>query len=145
MDYLGALTPAANPLRMLEAAANGATIDSRAFWSGRNFLDEESALRNPRMRGQTEYRPTDRELVTQGLGFRPLRAAQLADAREAARERQQDRTKDAAYWLQQMILADRNGTPERVGDLARRARAAGVNLTQRRIVDTLKEARLERS
>ena len=144
VDYLGALSPAANPLRMLEAAANGATIDSTAFWSGQNFFDGRTLSRNPQMRGMPEYNMTNTELVMQGAGFRPLRSSLFADDREIARAARKEGRKDANAYLQEMIQAERNGRPERIPEIRQEAAQNGVRIPPQRVRDALRDARRDR-
>ena len=144
VDYLAALSPAANPLRMLEAAANGATIDSAKFWSGDNFQDGKSLVRNPQMRGMPEFNMTNRELITQGLGFRNLRQSLVADAREIDRANRKEGRKDANAYLQEMVQAERNGRPERIPEIRQEAAQNGVRIPPQRVRDALRDARRDR-
>lgn len=144
VDYLAALSPAANPLRMLEAAANGATIDSAKFWSGDNFQDGKSLVRNPQMRGMPEFNMTNRELITQGLGFRNLRQSLVADAREIDRANRKEGRKDANAYLQEMVQAVRNGRDERVEEIRKDAAQNGVRIPPQRVRDALRDARRDR-
>jgi N12 class adenine-specific DNA methylase len=155
-DYLAALTPAANPLRVLEAAANGASIFSEAFWTGGLFGDGKAVMRQPTKRGQIQYAPTNAELVVQGMGFRPLRAALLQDARQVEAEQRRERRRDVNFYLAEIVDARRNmphpdlQTPhaeairerqrERIRRAIQNARADGVRLTQRQINEALKAA-----
>jgi len=145
VDYLNALSPAANPLRALEAAANGASITSSRFWTGGVFRDGESRMTNPRMRDQTEYRPTDGELARTALGFRPLRQSLQADQREIQREENQERQQKVQGYLSRMIQAMWDGNLDQVGAIAREASAAGVQIKESTIETALKNAQLERS
>ena len=144
VDYLAAISPAANPLRMLEAAANGATIDSAKFWSGDNFQDGKSLVRNPQMRGMPEFNMTNRELITQGLGFRNLRQSLVADDREIARANRKEGRKDANAYLQEMVQAVRNGRDERVEEIRKDAAQNGVRIPPQRVRDALRDARRDR-
>jgi hypothetical protein len=144
VDYLAAISPAANPLRMLEAAANGATIDSAAFWSGRNFFDGRTLSRNPQMRGMPEYNMTNTELTMQGAGFRPLRSSLIADDREIARANRKEGRKDVNAYLQEMVQAERNGRPERIAEIRQEAAQNGVRIPPQRVRDALRDARRDR-
>jgi len=144
VDYLTAISPAANPLRMLEAAANGATIDSAAFWSGQNFFDGKSLVRNPQMRGMPEFGMTDRELITQGLGFRNLRQSLVADVRDSDRADRKEGRKDANAYLQEIVQAERNGRHGDIPKIRAEARESGVTLSDKRVAEFRQNARRDR-
>lgn len=155
-DYLNALSPAANPIRVLEAAANGASITSEAFWAGGVFHDGRAIMRQPTKRGQIAYEPTNAELVAQGLGFRPVRAALQNDARMVQMEEMRERRRDTNYYLGRIIEARRNmpspslQTPaaeamrerqrERIRQAIQEARREGVPLTQRQVNEAIRNA-----
>jgi hypothetical protein len=144
VDYLAAISPAANLLRMLEAAANGATIDSAKFWSGDNFFDGKSLVRNPQMRGMPEFKMTNRELITQGLGIRNLRQSLVADVRESDRADRKEGRKDVNAYLQEMVQAERNGRRERIEEIRKEAAQNGVRIPPQRVRDALRDARRDR-
>ena len=144
VDYLAALSPAANPLRMLEAGANGASILSAQFWSGDNFQDGKSLVRNPQMRGMPEFNMTDRELITQGLGFRNLRQSLVADAREIDRANRKEGRKDANAYLQEIVQAERNGRPGDIPKIRAEARESGVRLSDKQVAEFRQNARRDR-
>jgi hypothetical protein len=144
VDYLNAISPAANPLRVLEAAANGATIDSREFWSLRGFGDGQTVFRNPSLRGMPEYNMTNRELVAQGAGFRPLRSSLYADAREALGDQAKDRRKDVNDYVQEIVQARRNNRPDRENRIREEAAAAGVRIPPQTVIRALRDSQMER-
>jgi N12 class adenine-specific DNA methylase len=143
-DYLTALGPFGNPLKAMEAAANGASATSSRFWTGGVIGDGESRMTNPRKRSETEYRPTNGELVRYGLGFRPLSQSLQADQRAVQARETKERTDKQNRALAAYVQARWDGAPqERLVELANAARRAGV--TQRRIVDTVRDSERTRA
>jgi predicted RNA methylase len=145
VDYLAAMGGFTGPLRALEAAANGSSITSARFWSGETFGDGQARMTNPRKRDQTEYRPTDGELAATALGFRPLRQALQTDQRTVQREETRDRQRDQNAYLARIIQARWDGRQAEIPRIAAEARRAGVMLTQKRIVDAIKQAEMDRT
>jgi hypothetical protein len=122
IDMLQAVTPAAKSLSAMEAAANGGEVQ------------------NPRKRDAVEYRATPTELVAQGLGFRPLRQALQADARQIGARAETERRNNLNRYLNRAAEAARAGDTDRVARIQAEATAAGIRLTNRRIQDEIRNA-----
>jgi hypothetical protein len=127
IDYLTALTGAARPLSVLEAAANG------------------GAVTNPRKRDAVEYQATPGELLAQGLGFRPLRQALQTDNRQISAKAEKQRREQMNVYLSRAADAVRAGDQERVARIQADAAKAGIKLTGRRIMDEVRNAARPRS
>ena len=145
VDYLTALGPFGNPLKALEAAANGASITSSRFWSGEAFREGETRLTNPRKRNQTEYHPTTGELVRYGAGFRPLRAALEADQRQIQAREQEQRQARESRVLADAIQARWDGHADRIPEILAAARRDGIAISARRLRQAIEDAEKTRS
>lgn len=139
-DYLSAVAPALNWLKVLEAASNGADLTSAATLTGRNLGDGRARWTAPFDEAQTDYEPTTGELVRRGLGFQPLAAAQMADLRAGIQASTQRRRELENRYLAQIVQAVWDGRPEDIRRIQAEARQAGAMLTQQRIVEKVREA-----
>ncbi len=145
IDTLTAITPAAVPFKAMEAAANGASITSSAFWSGQNFGDGRAVWTNPRRRGQGEIEPTPGELAMRSAGLQPTRWANKSAVERAQLARRTEGKKDAAGYLADIIQANREGRSAEIGQIRAEAAREGVQLTPQRIREALRDAELTRA
>ena len=156
-DYLNAMAPGiGNPLRVMEAAANGASITSEAFWSGGLWGDGQATMRSATKRGMETYEPTNAELAMQAVGLRPLRAALDSDRGQVLREETADYKRKVSAYLNRIIEEDRNRpsdlltTPQaermrarieqRIEAIAAEADREGVSLTGKQIREAIRNA-----
>lgn len=128
LEQMGALSPIAEQSRNLAALARG-------------DVERRSGIR----RGAVEDRPTVTERVQSAAGFRPVGRSMEADVREFQAQVVERRRKGLDRYLSAIIQADERGEQDRIGDIAREARAAGVNLTQQQIVRAIRESRMTRA
>ena len=128
LERMGALSPAAEQTRQVAAAVRG---------------DEER--RSGMRRGAIEDRPTGTERAQAIMGFRPIGRSMEADVREHQSRLAERRRQGLDRYLSAIIQADERGEQDRIGDIAREARAAGVNLTQQQIVRAIRESRMTRA
>jgi N12 class adenine-specific DNA methylase len=143
-DYLTAVSPAFNWLKVLEAAANGADATSLAFLSGRAFGDGLARWTTPYDEAQTDYYPTTGELIRRGLGFQPLAAAQMADMRAGMAADTRTRRARENRYLSDIVQAVWDERQDRIPAIVAEARRNGVPLTQQRVVEKVREAQRTR-
>ncbi|MBU8540173.1 strawberry notch C-terminal domain-containing protein [Falsiroseomonas tokyonensis] len=145
VDTLTMVSPAAMPLKALEAAANGASITSSRFWSMEGFGDGRAVWTNPRRPTQSPIEPTTGELATRAAGLQPTRWAEQSAvqrrqlARQAERRRQEDR------YLTRMIQANREGRSSEIAEIRAEAARAGLTLAPNRIREALRNSTMDRT
>jgi predicted RNA methylase len=122
MEQLGAITPAFNQAREIAGAVTG---DPRTSGFRRGYVEDE---------------PTSGERVRAAIGVRPLGRSLEADVREGLREDVADRRRDMDRFMARIVAARREGRPEEIGRIRQQAMAAGITLSQRQIMDALRDA-----
>ncbi len=127
LEQLGAVSPAANQAR--EAAG---LVDGGARTSGMR-------------RGYVEDQPTTGERVRALVGLRPVTRSVETDVREGQREATEDRRRSVDRYIARIVQAVQDDRPERIQEVRRQAAEAGIRLTQRQIVDAVRDSRRTRA
>ncbi len=127
MEQLGAITPVANQAREIAGAVTG---DPRTSGFRRGYREDE---------------PTTGERVRAAMGVRPIGRSLEADVREGLREATTDRRRDMDRFIARIVAARREGRPEEIGRIRQQAAAAGITLTQRQIVEAVRDAERPRA
>jgi hypothetical protein len=138
VDLLQAITPAAAPLKSLEAAANGAPLFSPAFM--RQFGQGETAFTDPNRRNMLRYEPTVPEMILRGVGLRPIRETMEADIQRYRAQDEETRRRLENRYLGRIIRAVREGREEDIEAVLDAAARAGVYFTARRLRDAMRDA-----
>lgn len=148
-DQLRTLSPGIGaPVQALEAAANGMgagklVTDPGAFIDA--LRNPGTAVTNPLMKGQTEYRPTGTDIGKRALGMRPLREAISADVRDAVKRTIDKAAEKAKPYLRDIADAIRAGQNSDIAKITAKAKDAGVQITPRQVQELSRGVALERN
>lgn len=140
VDRLAALSPGLNPLKALEAAANGMTIGSRGFIDA--LGDGKSAWTDWRRQGKLLYEPTNLQLLGAAFNFTPPGVTALRSAMRQTAQTIEEYRRDRAAFMADIIQAVRNKDYRRAGEIIAKANGEGHPITRKQVSEALKAANM---
>lgn len=149
VDQIKNLSPGlGNPLKALEAAANGIPLFENLddpTRIARALTDEDAAVyTNPWKRGRIEYEPTTGELLLKAAGGTPMREARMRDVRDIQFRMKEERATGRRQYIDRMVSAIHDGTSDEVSAVLNEATEQGIYLTADDIRAAIKDANLPR-
>jgi len=140
VDRLAALSPGLNPLKALEAAANGMTIGSRGFIDA--LGDGKSAWTDWRRQGKLLYEPTNLQLLGAAFNFTPPGVTALRSGMRQTAQTIEEYRRDRAAYMADIIQAVRNKDYRRAGEIIAKANGEGHPITRKQVSDAVGTANM---
>jgi hypothetical protein len=150
VDQIRNLSPGiGNPLKMVEASANGLPVtawprEAAKALAGEDsaFTDDKSVLTSPYKRGRVEYEPRSGEMAMKALGAMPIRESELRDLNAVTLHDSQIDKKFTGRHIDRIIRAIKEGDDP--SPLYEAAADDGVTITKAKIKNALKQDGLTR-